>query len=594
MAFFAQLQSQLKSRKDYVDAASTIATGQGEGIRLGDASAPGGHKFFSFRDFKDASATGYRGLRNQGATCYLNSMLQALYLTHSFRRALYSWRHDPNVHPPVAQCPAAQLQRLFARLQLSDRAAVSTTPLTKSFGWNDREVFAQQDVQEMMSVLMTNMEESGLAACVHHDFTGAFVSYIDFIGTPHARERQEPFRDVQLTIKGTKSVGEALQNFVRPEVMDGDNMIMCEALGGKATAHKGLRFASMPPVLTLQLKRFGMDWQRMCQVKLSDDVAIPMELDPTHLGLLPNGSGANTDGGAVSAGEEKVLANDDRPSTKYDLYAVLVHSGSAMGGHYFSYMRDLLPLPSCAPTEDAENLGSGWLNFNDATVTALSKEALQRVLDVEEAGYHPVAKIDCDNGAAETRTVATATTSRTKNSNKLVKSSSNAYMLMYRRRSSNGAASGPILDSEIPKEIAEEIAKDNQEYRINKAAFLKEQNTCSLRIFQKNIPNYRVVKVSCGDTLQSVTRAVHASLFSSAGEAKRVPGRVPSVDCVRLRQYDTLHNIAAFLKQLLFGILQRRVLALQESKHVKSSPCPILQYAHLRNGSMKRIDCQTA
>ena len=208
-----------------MDAASTVSTGQGEGIRIADSAAPGGHRFYSFRDFQDASATGYCGLRNQGATCYLNSMLQALYLTHSFRRAVYRWRHDPNIHPPVPQCPAAQLQRLFARMQLSDRAAVSTMPLTKSFGWNDREVFAQQDVQEMMSILLTNMEESGLSECIRDDFTGRFVSYIDFIGTPHAREREELFRDVQLTIKGTKSIEEALQNFVKPEVMDGDNMI---------------------------------------------------------------------------------------------------------------------------------------------------------------------------------------------------------------------------------------------------------------------------------------------------------------------------------------------------------------------------------
>ena len=90
MAFFAQLQSQLKSRRDYVDAASTVASGQGEGIRLADVGAPGGHKFFSFRDFQDGSATGYRGLRNQGATCYLNSLLQACYMTPEFRGGLYS------------------------------------------------------------------------------------------------------------------------------------------------------------------------------------------------------------------------------------------------------------------------------------------------------------------------------------------------------------------------------------------------------------------------------------------------------------------------------------------------------------------------
>lgn len=62
MAFLAGLKSQLKSRRDYVDASSSVAEGLGEGF----ASATG--RFFSFADFKDKSETGYVGLTNQGLT----------------------------------------------------------------------------------------------------------------------------------------------------------------------------------------------------------------------------------------------------------------------------------------------------------------------------------------------------------------------------------------------------------------------------------------------------------------------------------------------------------------------------------------------
>jgi hypothetical protein len=37
-------------------------------------------------------------LSNQGATCYLNSLIQTLYMTPEFRRALYMWRYKDDHH----------------------------------------------------------------------------------------------------------------------------------------------------------------------------------------------------------------------------------------------------------------------------------------------------------------------------------------------------------------------------------------------------------------------------------------------------------------------------------------------------------------
>lgn len=147
----AFLASALKARKKYVEESSdAVVVGLGTN---GDLRPTSNTTVFGIESFTSKSPTGFTGLLNQGATCYLNSLVQSLFMLPDFRSVLYSWDYNPSVHGSEELCLTRQLQRLFAQLQLSARGAVSTAPLTRSFGWSGSESFVQHDVQECMTVM---------------------------------------------------------------------------------------------------------------------------------------------------------------------------------------------------------------------------------------------------------------------------------------------------------------------------------------------------------------------------------------------------------------------------------------------------------
>ena len=207
------------------------------------------------------------GITNQGATCYMNSLLQSLYFTSYFRKAAYQIPTESDA-PSVSV--ALALQRLFYHLQYNPNA-VDTKELTKSFGWDTLDSFHQHDVQEFSRVLQDSLENkmNGTAAqgALKKLFVGKMKSYIKCLNVNYESSREEEFYDISLNVKGIANLHSSFKDFCAVETMDGENKYFAEG-HGLQDARKGLIFQSLPAVLHLQLKRFEYDFQRDMMVKV--------------------------------------------------------------------------------------------------------------------------------------------------------------------------------------------------------------------------------------------------------------------------------------------------------------------------------------
>lgn len=287
--------------------------------------------------------TGYVGLKNQGATCYMNSLLQTLFLTNKLRKAVY---HMPTENDDINKSVALALQRVFYELQYSEKS-VATKKLTKSFGWETLDSFMQHDAQELCRVLLDNMEmkmkSTVVAGTIPELLEGKMNSYIQCTNVDYYSSREEPFYDIQLNVKGKSGVMESFDEYIKGEMLDGDNKYDAGE-HGLQDAKKGVIFRHLPPVLHLHLLRFQYDPVTDSNYKINDRYTFPEQLDLTNYI------------------EEEYKGKEVDPT--YTLQSVLVHSGDNHGGHYVVYIN---------PKGDGK-----WFKFDDDVVSqATKKEAIE-------------------------------------------------------------------------------------------------------------------------------------------------------------------------------------------------------------------------
>ncbi|XP_047465111.1 ubiquitin carboxyl-terminal hydrolase 42 [Mugil cephalus] len=280
------------------------------------------------------------GLQNMGNTCFLNSALQCLTYTPPLANYMLTREHSKTCHEP-GFCMMCTMQNHIIQVFANSGNVIKPIGvlnelkrIAKHFRYG-----SQEDAHEFLRYTVDAMQKSCLPGTkldrqtqattfIHQVFGGYLRSRVKCLNCKAVSDTFDPFLDITLEIKTAPSVSKALEQFVKPEQLDGENAYKCTKCKKMVTASKRFTIHRSSNVLTLSLKRFA----NFTGGKITKDVKYPEYLD-----LQPFMS--------QSQGEPQV----------YALYAVLVHSGfSCHAGHYFCYIK-------------ASN--GQWYQMNDSSVS---------------------------------------------------------------------------------------------------------------------------------------------------------------------------------------------------------------------------------
>ncbi|KAI9796613.1 MAG: hypothetical protein M1833_006053 [Piccolia ochrophora] len=292
------------------------------------------------------SPTGYVGLHNLSNTCYLNSLFTQLYMNVDFRGFML----DANVADAEgSQKLLSETQKLFAFMQNSWLSAVEPRELAGSIRTYEDEqidVQIQMDVDEFYNLLFDRWEAQILSnddkKKFRSFFGGQLVQQVKSKECHHVSEREEPFSAIQCDIKGKSSLEESLRAYVEGDFMEGDNKYSCTTCNRHVDAVKRTCLKQIPNNLIFHLKRFDFDLRTMTRSKINDYFEFPQKIDMRPYQV-----------------DQLMDPQSPLPEDIFELVGVLIHSGTAESGHYYSFIRER-PITSLTQ--------SGWVQFNDAEV----------------------------------------------------------------------------------------------------------------------------------------------------------------------------------------------------------------------------------
>ncbi|KAK8844709.1 hypothetical protein IAR55_006558 [Kwoniella newhampshirensis] len=279
------------------------------------------------------------GLYNPSMACYANATLQVLLHTPPVLRiALAHDRDHCGQRINKSFCMLCLLNDLATNDHWAGRKAYSPSEVHRSLG-KLKKGFSknrQEDTHEFFRFVTDALQATALygkpkdlpeklkhTSWVYRLWGGKVRSRVVCSRCNKPSDTFDDFLDLSLDVnrQGKKSISGMMTGFTREDKLEGDNKYHCDNCKGKAVATKSFKIERAPPILTLHLKRFSVNYNSYSGRARADKFNQFIEFGE-FLDIAP------------------YMVNPKTGGTRYRLFGVTCHRGVELRfGHYTSYVK---------------------------------------------------------------------------------------------------------------------------------------------------------------------------------------------------------------------------------------------------------------